>query len=213
MTTKTNGAAKWHKAKLVNPLHNLAGEVYVCKCQERKKYFGAGKAFLSHLKHNTRIFFLDILHNFTRCTFTAPRQLQAILATIEQRRHQPEPNFGRSEHNPRSITATDQVIPDLASHAWHWFGCQIHWCWCCNSRCRWFRCVLDSTLFYKSIILFIERSLIARYAPSSSTVSYNLASGAHITSIWLLQKQLPREGLRIGQSSSREASFPSRKLV
>jgi len=50
-------------------------------------------------------------------TFLVPRQLQAVLATIEQRHHQPEPDFGRSEHNPRCIAATDQVIPDLASHA------------------------------------------------------------------------------------------------
>lgn len=181
--------------------------------REKETFWGGTSIFISLKAQHAHCFSLYILHNFTRCTFTAPRQLQAILATIEQRRHQPEPNFGRSEHNPRSITATDQVIPDLASHAWHWFGCQIHWCWCCNSRCRWFRCVLVSTLFYKSVILSIKHSLIARYAPSSSTVSYNLASGAHITSIWLLQKQLPREGLRIGQSSCCVASFPSRKLV
>lgn len=71
--------------------------------------------FLSHLNAEYKIIFF-ILHNFTLFIVTAPCQLQAILATIEQRRHQPEPNFGRSEHNPRSITATDQVIPDLTSH-------------------------------------------------------------------------------------------------
>jgi len=56
--------------------------------------------------YNQRIFLVSV-----------PRQLQAVPATIEQRRHQPEPDFGRSEHNPSCIAATDQVIPDLASHA------------------------------------------------------------------------------------------------
>jgi len=52
--------------------------------------------------YNQRIFLVSV-----------PRQLQAVPATIEQRRHQPEPDFGRSEHNPSCIAATDQVIPDL----------------------------------------------------------------------------------------------------
>lgn len=110
--------------------------------------------FLSHFKRRIQDYFF-ILHNFTFFIVTAPCQLQAILATIEQRRHQPEPNFGRSEHNPRSITATDQVIPDLTSHTWHWFGCQIHWCWCCNSRCRWFRFVLVK--FFCTMFILSEK--------------------------------------------------------
>lgn len=132
----TKAIAKWLKSKLLNSLHNLA-------MATRKAYNNNNTFYLTWKANETfSCVFNYIIKPFFIYIFTAPRQLQAILATIEQRRYQPEPNFGRSEHNPRSITATDQVIPDLASHAWHWFGCQIHWCWCCNSRCRWFRFVL-----------------------------------------------------------------------
>lgn len=183
MTTKTNGAAKWHKAKLVNALHNFAvGQCMYVNVKGGRWTLGRDKHF--YLTLNTkRTFFSWLLHNFTRCTITAPRQLQAVLATIEQRRHQPEPNLGRSEHNPRSITATDQVIPDLASHAWHWFGCQIHWCWCCNSRCRWFRFVLVSfhTVILQIVhLVHLPQWIVQSYCPLCTFIIYSQLQ----SSIW-----------------------------
>lgn len=52
------------------------------------------------LTENVRV---DSLSHCPRCQERSSRQLQAVLATIEQRHHQPNPDFGRSGHNPRCL--------------------------------------------------------------------------------------------------------------